>query len=232
MLWAPCLALLLASIAGAAEKAADPEAEKLMHDSHAARSTWGPDFPGFTARLKANLDGKEVEGDVTIRPDGKIDLKLPDNPVSEWARRQLQSIVMHRQAGVRDRYNVAFADDQTDHPLGRLIQFLDSKNQYRVKGDLVTEVHRDMGRTRFTITVTDVTRDADGKQLPRAFSVSYWNGETGELTRAEDYQEEWTRLGKFGLPKRRLLIQTMKGERSVGELKLSEHQLLPAKAAK
>lgn len=201
-------------------------AEQIMTDAHVVRSNWDKSFPGFTAKISANLDGQVTTGTITVTPEGKVELDVPKNDTTAWAREQLRSIVMHRFGGVR-KYDVSFADDVQNHPLGRLIKFNDSSTHsvYRIKGDLITEVHRDMGGRKFTISVSDVLRNKEGKYLPSHFNVSYWDSKSGQLVQNEDYQEEWLRLGQYDLPKRRLMIETSAGARRVGELVLSEHSL-------
>ncbi|MCS6852769.1 MAG: DUF3386 domain-containing protein [Gemmataceae bacterium] len=225
---------VLATVAGGGEPTgSDPAAEKLIRDAHLARSSWDSTFPGLRASLAVWLNGEQSQGAVVVHKDGSVEVQLPNAALADWAKGQLESIVSHRQASVQDKYQVAFVPEDVEHPLGRLVRFLGSrtKSVYRIKDDLITEVHRDMGPTRFTITVTEVTRNPGGKYLPRAFNVSYWDGKTGELVRNEDYHEDWGRVGSFDVPQRRLLVRTEKGKRSVGELRLTNIQLNAAKAA-
>lgn len=241
LLAAALVAALFACRAAAAEEGrsdakevpqkTDPAAERIMVEAHRARSHWGADFPGFTASIAVWLDGTATHGRATVQSDGTVELDMPDGPAKKWAAEQLESIAFHRLAAAKDSYDVSFADAVTDHPLGRLIKFHDSSSHslYRVKDDVITEVHRTMGKTRFTISVTSVTRDAQGKTLPSHFNVSYWDGPSGNLISNEDYQEKWTSLHGFDLPQRRVLIRTSNNQRSVAELQLSDLRLLPAK---
>jgi hypothetical protein len=218
---------LLGPMLLAAEPAADPQAEAMMHKAHVARSGWDGSFPGFKAKLRVAIDGEHVQGNVTIA-GGEVKLDLPEGPPAAWAAEQLESITMHRTAGVRDRYDVSFADEEKDHPLGRLIKFHGGSTHslYRVRDDVITEVHRTMDKTRFTISVTDVTRNPDGQTLPRHFNVSYWDTASGELQSNHDFTDDWVRLGKFDLPKSRLLIRTAAGTRQVYQMVLTGHELL------
>jgi hypothetical protein len=231
-----CLALLAAPALLADEPAEkpDPEAERMMREAHVARSGWGGDFPGFRAEAAATLDGDHASGGVTVQADGSVAWEGPSGPAAEWAVGQLESVAMHRSAGVRDEYDVSFADDVTDHPLGRLIRFHGGSTHslYRIKDDVITEVHRRMDEVRFTITVTDVTRTAEGKTLPRHFNVSYWDAQTGDLKSNDDFQDDWARVGAFDLPARRLMVRTAKDQRQVAELVLTNHALLEPAAGK
>jgi hypothetical protein len=224
---------ILVGRAAADEPKADPVAEAMMRKAHLARSGWDASFPGFKAELTVAIDGRRQRGTVKVAPDGAVDVQLPEGPAKDWATEQLESITMHRAAGVRDRYEVSFADDVTDHPLGRLIKFHDSTSHsvYRIQDDVITEVHRQMGKVRFTISVTDVIRNDQDQTLPRHFNVSYWDAASGALESNHDFTDEWIRVGKFDLPKTRLLVRTAKNLRQVSELRLSGHDLLSAKPA-
>jgi hypothetical protein len=212
----------------------DPAAEAMMHKAHVARSSWGADFPGFQAKLEVSIDGDRVEGTVALSKSGEVTLKLPDGPAQKWAREQFESIAMHRTAEVRDKYDVSFADDVRHHPLGRLIRFHGGSTHsiYRIQDDVITEVHRTMDKMRFTISVTDVIRNDQGQTLPRHFNVSYWDAATGQLQSNNDFTDAWVHLGKFDLPKSRLLVKTSKDGRQVFEFRLSDHELTGAQTSK
>ncbi len=229
-----CLLALFAPTAFAQEKQDTRSAEQMMVDAHKVRATWGKEFPGFTAKVTVNVDGRKSTGTLTVTSEGKVELDLGNSEDLAWARRQLRSIAGHRMGGGTRKYNVSFADKVMDHPLGRLIKFNESKTHsvYRIQGDLITEVHRQMGGRKFIISVSKISKNPEGKLLPAHFNVSYWNAKTGELTRNEDYQEDWIRLNDFDLPRRRLMIQTSAGDRSVREIVLSNHKFLPTASAK
>jgi hypothetical protein len=223
--------LLGLSAIHAEEKKSDPAAEKMIKDAHLARADWDAAFPGFTCKLVACLDGKQQTGKLIVGADHKVTVELAEGAISDWATPQLESLVAHRFAANREKYDVVFADEETHHPLGRLIKFSGTTNVYRIDGDVITEVHRTMGKGKFTISVTEVVRNTEGKYLPRSFNVSYWDGE-GNLRANEDYLEEYTRIGKLDLPKRRLQIKTSKGERVVGELRFSDYEVAPTAGAR
>jgi len=214
------------------DKKTDPAAEKLLKAAHDSRASWDArSFPGFTCKLVAVIDGKEEIGKLTVGADQKIKVELPNGPINDWASKLIDSVVSHRFGGTRDEYKVTFVDSDLKHPMGRLISFTGTNNVYRVKDDVITEVHRKMGEGRFTISVLEVKRNPENKYLPATFNVSYWDG-SGNLTRSETNLEEYVRVGKIDLPRRRLQVKTgAKGERSVGELRMSDHELLPVKAA-
>lgn len=208
-----------------------PTAEGLMVAAHRARSSWDASFPGFSARMSAVVDSKRAQGTVTVTKgdEVKVTLESGDPEVADWATKQLESIVMHRRGNAQDHYDVSFADEDRNHPLGRLIRFHGGSTHslYRIDGDVITEVHRELGHARFTISVTQIARNPEGKTIPRHFNVSFWDPKTGQLQANEDYQEEWVRIGEYDLPARRLLIRTAPNVRNVSELRLTDHRLTP-----
>ncbi len=81
----------------------DPEATKLLADARAARANWR-DFPGFSADLEVNINGKVYKTRMVVTPKGEVELKLAgaDESANNWARRVLGSLVGHRMDGGRD----------------------------------------------------------------------------------------------------------------------------------
>jgi len=211
-----------------ADKTSHPTAEQMMILAHKSRATW-KNFPGFTADIIVVRDGKRVAGKLRVTPKSDVILSLSDKTEAKWVERSLKSLVMHRRSSQGRKYNVEFADTQTHHPLGRLIKLNEDLmgSLYRVKGDVITEVHRKMGAIRFTISVTEVFRNKEGKSLPRSYSFSTWDVKTGHLKSNTAVHNAWKRVGKFDLPNRLLWITTGDGgKREVRQIVFQKHRLL------
>ena len=218
-------ATLLVGVFSVAALAADKTPEQLMTEAHEGRVVW-QDFHGFTADIVATADGKTAKGTIDVSPEGALTLSL--EPASEvaWVERTLQSVVSHRLSDDGAITNVEYADDDKNHPLGRLLKSKDpaDKSLWRVKGDVLTEVHRNHGKTRFIISVAEVSRNAEGKHLPRSFVVTTWDNDTNAITQSRQVYNEWKRFGKFDLPVRLLGMNAKSdGTRRVEEIKLSNH---------
>jgi N-acetylneuraminic acid mutarotase len=227
-----CAVLLVAWTPWIAAISADePTAVELMRRAHEGRAVWTV-FPGFTADIVASHDGNVARGSLTVAADGKLSLKLDSTEGMEWAERTLSSVVSHRLSNDEAITIVEFAEAEAAHPLGRLIRSRDAleKSLWRVKDDVLTEVHRFHGTTRMIISVTDVTRNAEGKHLPRSFNVTTWNAETGAIESSRQVFNEWQRTGGYDLPLR-LLAATSRGNgsRHVEEIVLSNHRVAEGK---
>ncbi len=188
--------------------AEDPAATKLLADARAARANW-VNFPGFSADLEVNFDGKVSKGTVTVEPKGKVTVNMTDPAAAAWAKRMLGSIVGHRLDDGSDlRTPCAFVDDVPDHPLGRAIHVLNDEfhSSYRIRDRQVIEVNRVMKDARFTITVLENRLNAEKQFLPVSYVVNYWDLKTGALQRAEAHHETWQRVGDIDLPLASLVL--------------------------
>jgi hypothetical protein len=206
---------------------ADPDAVKAFESALAARATW-QDFPGFKAKITGQVDGRPFDGKVTVAADGAVSSDFAEDPLASWAQEQMESITMHRAAGSNNEHPVLrFADEDTEHPLGRLLAFEGGQfaSSYRVKNDQITTVNRFLDGRHMTISVLENEKNAEGNYLPRTYVVRYWNGETGKLERTETVRERWTRVGKWDLPVEHLLTVGSDTGFSSRSFVLSDHEL-------
>lgn len=207
---------------------ADPEAVTLFQRALAGRASWH-DFPGFTAEISGSVDDRPFSGKATISAGGDVTVELDESVVKHWVVDQLHSIVNHRLPVPKEGGppTLRFADNNTAHPLGRLLTFDGGQfaSSYRVLGDRITVVNRNLGGQNMTITVLDDVLNAEGKQLPRSYIVQYWNGENGSLDRTESISNRWVRVGKYDLPSSVIVTTASQAGLTVRTLNLARHQL-------
>jgi uncharacterized GH25 family protein len=205
---------------------ANPEATKLLADAREARANW-VDFPGFTAKVAVNVEGKVHTGTVEVNDKGKVNLTI-DGDDKGWAKSMLASIVGHRMDdGTTLTTPCAFADDVTDHPLGRSIRVLNDEfhSSYRIRDRQVIEVNRSMKDVRFTITVMQNRLNAEKKYLPAHYVVNYWDAKSGALKKSVTHYNTWKRVGKFDLPVTAMVLTAEDGKQVTRTITLSEHSL-------
>ena len=215
---------------------ADAEAVKLFEDALAARAAW-KDFPGFTAKIAGEVDGRSFDGEVAVAADGGVKLELAEDVVNAWVQEQLESITMHRAASqspsaAGPKPVLRFADDRTDHPLGRLLAFDGGSfaSSYRVRNRQITSVNRFLAGQNMTITVLNNEQNAEGQYLPHSYCVQYWDEPSSELARTETVQDRWTRVGSWDLPASHTVTAASKSGYSVRAFKLSDHKLADPKS--
>jgi hypothetical protein len=212
-----------------AKPTADPAATKLLADARAARAVWKK-FPGFTADVEVNIDGKASKGRVVVELTGEGNLQLADEAAERWAKGTLFSVVGHRlDDGAADGDTpCAFEDDAADHPLGRAVRVLSDEfhSSYRIRDRQVIVVNRDMKDARFSITVMENEVNKEGDFLPACFVVNTWDVKTNALTSSETHHQTWKRVGAFDLPESILVVSAKgDGKQEARSLKLSNFQL-------
>jgi hypothetical protein len=218
-------------------KDADAEAVKLFEEAIATRATWKM-FPGFTAHIAGKMDGRSFDGEVTLTAAGEAQLETKDPAAATWGKEQLESLALHRGAGSTDKPAaerpkpvLRFADEETDHPLGRLLIFDGGSfaSSYRIKDRQILVVNRVMGKQNMTITVLDNERNREGLFLPHSFTVQYWDAASGDLRRSETVQQRWQRVGAWDLPVEHTVTNATATGLAVRSFTLSRHQLREAK---
>ena len=207
--------------------AADPAATKLLADARAARAAW-VNFPGFTADLTVNLNGKLHKGAVTVSDKGKVQL-IMDDDLKDSVRREIASIVSHRLPGGPSNTPCCFAEDLPEHPQGRTILVLNDElhSSYRIKDRQIMEVNRTQGDARFTISVLENMWNKDKQYLPVAYVVNTWDAKSKALKSSQTHHQTWTRIGAFDLPLLATTITATEGKLSSRSLAFSNHQLAP-----
>lgn len=195
----------------------DVEATRLLKEARQARANWDH-FPGFSADIEVNHNGKVVRGLVEVSGKGNVTVKLNDDKLKAWTLRQLRSLVEHRIGTPAERDTpCAFLDDQAEHPLGRAISVLNDElhSSYRIRHRQIIEVCRTMKDTRFIITVLENSETPEKTFLPRSYVVNTWNIKTNQLVSSVAHTNQWTRVGKFDLPAQLRVVEA-KGQSASG----------------
>lgn len=215
-------------------RGADADAVALFEEAIAARAQW-QSFPGFSAQLDGNLDGRRFTGTLTIEAKGTVtfadDMPDREESVSAWVQEQLESIVLHRLARATSasaaKPVLRFADARDDHPLGRLLIFDGGKfaSSYRISDRQIKVVNRSLGKENFTITVLRNDRNPEGKYLPHSYAVRYWDAASGRLLRTETIEDDWRRLGSWDLPASHWVTTATDAGLSVRGFTLAKHAL-------
>jgi hypothetical protein len=98
-------------------------------------------------------------------------------------------------------------------------------SHYRIQVDVIREVNRKMDGGRFTITVLEVRRNAEGKYLPGVYSVNFWNAD-GSLRSSTTTCEAWVRVATFDLPLTHDSVTAGKDVHKNVRMEFSQHRLL------
>ncbi|MFM8552786.1 MAG: DUF3386 family protein [Nitrospiraceae bacterium] len=209
----------------------DPKARTILKGAFEKTSRWQPDFKGFTADLIVNVNGKEVRGSVTVKGPRDVSVSLPDPEIQKWAEGQIGMIAVHRAPRnfeeADGKYALTLGEDR-DHPLGpKLTIHGDGMHSfYRVKGDRITQINRQMPHMAFTINVEDSALTQDNKFLTTRYTVYYYAPKDGKLTNVESFTDTHTRIGSSDLPAGRRIISYENNEVAVRSLTFENHKML------
>ncbi len=207
------------------QNAAALSAADVLAKARDGRAVWN-NFTGFEADLRIFAEGREQSGKITATADGQVTLAGLELKDEKAILGTLRSLVAHRLPGSSDDRGT-FADDDTQHPLGRLIKLdYDSAmaSAYRIKDGVIREVNRQTDGGRFTISVFEVSRNAEGKYLPAYYAVNFWN-QDGSLRSSSTVHETWARVGAFDLPATHNAVFAGKGEHRNVSMTFSNYQL-------
>lgn len=219
-----------AAAKAASDAASGPSAEAvaLLRTARAARAEW-KNFPGFEADLTLTMAGQQASGHLRVTAQGDVHLEGLDQEHVRHVQGLLRSLVAHRMPDREEDDRVSFADAGMPHPLGRLIRLdYDSvmASTYRIDGDVIREVNRNTQDGRFTISVFQVHRNAEGKYLPAYYVVHSWKAD-GTLRSSTAVYETWVRVGNFDLPATYQTVTAGSGEHRTLSLVFRNQRLLP-----
>ena len=102
----------------------DPKARGLLQAAFEKTARWQPDFKGFQADLRVNVNGKETKGSVTVKGPRDVTVVIDDADLQTWAQNQIGMIAVHR--GPRnfqesDGKHTLTLGGEEEHPLGQRI---------------------------------------------------------------------------------------------------------------
>lgn len=186
-------------------------ATELVKKAIAACATWHK-FPGFSAALTVNSNGKIFKTKVEVQKDGKCKVEFPDAGAgaldffavdSTPAVGELMAAIVKLQLGAMVKDGpCGFVDNNLDHPLGRLIVAVNEKFQtsYRVKDNQILEVNRMMKESGVRLTGLKYQLNANNKYLPVSYLLSTWSN-LEKVVSSASFAHTWKRIGAFDLPK-------------------------------
>ena len=152
------------------------------------RYTWEPGFGGYRGRCIWEQDGQagdaaqRAEGTFQVGADLKAQVEGIDNePIHKAVASQLWEVAIHR---VRRSFeqthgeNTFTAGDTDAVGTEVIVGGKNAGDRYRIKGDVVTMVHRHIHGTVVTI-FTESTTDTGSGYLSRSYTSQYADPATG-----------------------------------------------------
>ena len=196
----------------------DPDV--LLRRAHEAGYRFPSTFTGFEATVRTAAGDT---GTVAVTGRTAVELTIDGQPSddADWARGEIASIVSHRWAARYDEGDGRWAKRAEGDTVTILDDPFDSA--YRLRGDVISEVHRTAGGTRFVIAVSERITVDDGRHLASHFTVFHWDTGSGKLVRADHYTDSYASVDGVHLPARREVTSATDAGLNTRVLVLADH---------
>jgi hypothetical protein len=203
----------------------DPKARNLLQAAFEKTARWQPDFKGFQADLRVNVNGKETKGTVTVKGPRDVTVVIDDADLQTWAQNQIGMIAVHR--GPRNFYTLTLGGEE-EHPLGQRINIHGDGmgSWYRIKNNRITQINRNMPQAAFTINVEDSAITQDQHHLTTRYTVYYFSPKDRSLKNVDSFSDTHIRVGNSDLPATRRIISYENGEIVARTLTFENHTML------
>jgi hypothetical protein len=209
----------------------DPQARELLEAAFQKTARWQPDFKGFQADVRINVNGKETKGRVTVKGPRDVSVSIDDSELQTWAQNQIGMIAVHR--GPRNfqesdgKYALTLGGEE-NHPLGRRINIHGDGmgSWYRIKDNRITQINRTMPHAAFTINVEESSVTQEGHNLTTRYTVYYVNPKTVPCRMWKVSRIPMSGSGQSDLPATRRIISFENGDVSVRTLTFENHSML------
>ena len=147
------------------------------------RYTWDRSFPGYRGRCEVTRSGETATGTFQVGPDLKAQVEgFADQEVAKAVQNQLWEVAIHR---VRRPFarthgeNGFVAGDTNDVGTEVIVTGKAAGDRYRIRGNVVTMVHRHIHGQVVTIHTEAVTETGAG-YLSRHYRSRYSDPRSGE----------------------------------------------------
>ena len=147
------------------------------------RYTWEPGFAGYGGQCVWEQDGQRVEGTFQVGADLKALVEgITDEAIHKAVASQLWEVAIHRvRRGFEQTHgdNTFTAGDTNAVGVEVIVGGKNTGDRYRIKGDVVTMVHRHIHGTVVTIFTESITDTGSG-YLSQRYTSQYSDPATGE----------------------------------------------------
>ena len=209
----------------------DPKARELLQAAFAKTARWQPDFKGFQADLRVNVNGTETKGTVTVKGPRDVTVEIDDADLQTWAQNQIGMIAVHR--GPRnfqesDGKHTLTLGGEENHPLGQRINIHGDGmgSWYRIKDNRITQINRNMPQAAFTINVEDSAITQNQQHLTTRYTVYYFSPKDRSLKNVDSFSDTHIRVGNSDLPATHRIISYEDGNVVARTLTFENHVML------
>lgn len=178
-------------------------ASDAFREAYDNRYTWDEKFPGYSAEVSINHQGKLDQGIVRVKPDLSVEVVNIDNQdLRQLIANQLEMEATHRRQVAFEKRHAknSFELEGTDSSGALKIREVgdDMDSHYKVKNKVVTQVNRVMGPVAVTVDTLGTAKTPEG-YLVTHFQTVFRDAKTGEVLEKQDVRDYHAKIGKYYL---------------------------------
>ena len=185
------------------------------------RYTWDEKFPGYSAEVSINYQGKVAQGSARIQPDLSVDVvNINNKELRELIANELKMEVIHRRRVSfeklhgQNRFELE-GKDETGALKIREIEG-DRESRYKVQDKVITQVNRNFGDVIATVDTLGIAKNPEGYFVTH-FQTTFRDVKTGVVIEKQDVKDVHEKIGNYYLLTSRI-IRSTKPTNSEGQL--------------
>lgn len=205
-------------------------ARELFRAAYENRYTWDENFPGYSADVELKQGDEVYTGRIRINRDLSVEVTgIEDEQVQESVYTQLRDVVTHRKRSQFDQshgkheFNLG-QRDETD-AVEILVKGDAMGSNYKIRGPVICQVSRVMGRMAFVIDTHDTLQTKEG-YLATRYDAVFRNPQTDEVTAVLKFQEIYEPVGDYYIMTKQIVQDYKQGIRTTTEFNFSNIKLL------
>ncbi len=175
-------------------------ASDAFHEAYKSRYTWDEQFPGYSAEVSINYQGKLNQGIVRVKPDLSVDVININEDVRELIENQLRMEVIHRRRVPFEKLHgdKSFELEGTDESGALKIREVGDNmdSHYIVQDKVITQVNRKFGDVAVTVDTLGTAKNPEG-YLVTHFQTTFRDAKTGEILEKQEVRDAHEKIGKY-----------------------------------
>jgi hypothetical protein len=202
-----------------------------MEQAAKTRYVWSPGVTAVSGKFAWQYDGKSGSGTFqsVLRKKGGLTFNAEGgSEIPAEVKEHIGSLISHRTPaapGAAPRPTPPTVILVEDEDRGPLIMTVGDRMQstQRIKDGKMVQVNRLMEGKRFTIDVTEFDKSPDGRYYSSAFTVTWWDAETGKRTEQQKHSTQGFDVvdGQM-FPKAEKVVSDKDGKESTLEIHYSD----------
>ncbi len=185
------------------------KAREVFQVAYENRYTWDENFPGYTADLELQQAEETYHAQITVQPDLKVEVTgIVDPTLKDAINRHLWDIVTHRKRSTftqsHSKNTFTLGKEDAKGAVEILVSGDAMGSHYKVTGDIITTVSRQMGGLAFTID-TQSTLQTEQGYLPTQYQAIFRDTESQTLKATRHHLDTYEKIGSYYLPSRQAI---------------------------